>query len=225
MEVEFRQILWEDIHARGSKFFSKKRQLYLLKYLSKDQKILNIGVGDLSFEKLARKKGFDIYSIDPDAETIFRLQQVIGGNARVGLIQNIPFTDCMFDVVVVSEVLEHLNDEELNLGLFEAHRVLKRNGLLIGTVPAEEDLEENMVFCPYCKSRFHKWGHLLSFSEDFLHQVLSSKFRDIYIRRIYIQDSGTLNWKGKLCYLMKNVLLGLGIKGKGERFFFKAFKQ
>ncbi len=50
--------------------------------------------------------------------------------AQVGFSQNIPFPDSQFDVVIMTEVLEHRTDDVLNATLGEVKRVLKPRGVL-----------------------------------------------------------------------------------------------
>src|ERR1044071_2760322 len=106
--------------------------------------VLNVGVGAGLFEQLMMDAQIDIYSLDPDREAIARLnaQRGMNGRARVGSIQAAPFPDSSFSAVVLSEVLEHLNDEELNLTLEEVNRILSPGGLIIGTTPSSEVLAE-----------------------------------------------------------------------------------
>jgi predicted SAM-dependent methyltransferase len=58
-----------------------------------------------------------------------------------------PFPAAAFDVVVTSEVLEHLSEEEGQQALIEVHRVLKPNAVYLGTVPCDEDLKTSMCVC------------------------------------------------------------------------------
>jgi hypothetical protein len=74
----------------------------------------------------------------------------------------------------MSEVLEHLTDDVLDSTLGEIRRVLKLDGLFIGTVPANERLIDNQVVCPHCGESFHRWGHVQSFSLSRLREALSS---------------------------------------------------
>ena len=54
-------------------------------------------------------------------------------------IQNLPFKDNLFDIVICSHVLEHIpNDQK---GMMEIFRVLKKDGWAILQVPLNEDLE------------------------------------------------------------------------------------
>jgi len=127
--------------------------------------VLNIGAGSCHLEMLLAKRGVNIHTLDPCEQTIIRLQNLPNINvcARQGYSHDIPFPRDSFDIVIMTEVLEHIHSDYLDLTLGEVRRVLKRNGRFIGTVPYREHLRDNEVFCPFCHSSFHRWGHLHSF--------------------------------------------------------------
>jgi SAM-dependent methyltransferase len=114
--------------------------------------VLNVGVGNGLFEELAIRAGMNAHSLDPDAEAIARLNALpeMKAGGRVGRLEAIPFAADAFDAVVVSEVLEHLSDDAPGKALSEIHRVLAPHGLIIGTVPASENLSEQLTVCPCC---------------------------------------------------------------------------
>lgn len=70
-----------------------------------------------------------------------------------------------FDVLLLLEVVEHLNDEHLHATLTEAVRLLKPGGLLVISTPNDEDLSQATRFCPQCGVLFHEWQHVRSWSE------------------------------------------------------------
>lgn len=108
----------------------------------------------------------EVYALDPIEKALVSLRErlQLGNKAQVGYGQNIPFESNFFDVVVVSEVLEHLSPEIMHATLSEIHRVLRKGGLLLGTVPARENYHQKIVVCPYCAKIFHRWGHLQTFT-------------------------------------------------------------
>src|SRR5262249_25056415 len=150
---------------------SEARLKYIARRIKRRMKptarVLNVGSGIGRFEQMAAEFGLDVFSLDPDEKSIARLRGRPGmkGKAKVGYLQSIPFDRGHFDVVVVSEVLEHLSDEALRQALAEIHRVLLPGGSIVGTVPARENLSEQLVICPQCGERFHRWGHVQSFDE------------------------------------------------------------
>jgi len=206
---------------------SYKRLNYILKKLLqlKRKKVLNIGVGNAYFESMAISKKIEIFSLDPDDKSIRELQSKIGKNAKVGSIEKIPFPNNFFDAVVVSEVLEHLSSESIKIGLSEINRVLNENGIIIGTVPYKENLIEQMIICPKCAERFHRWGHLQSFDNTKLQIYLKNHFYNLKIEEKFFIPWKELNWKGKLLNIIKLMLNLIGVEISDKNIFFIAYKK
>ncbi len=155
--------------------FFDARQRFLLKQLAPHQRVLDIGVGSGSLERMAQQKGVDIHALDPSERAVERLRGDLGlgGKARCGYSQAIPFNDGQFDIVVMSEVLEHLDDEVLAASLDEVVRVLRPGGVLLATTPYREELEFSAVVCPCCSTVFHRYGHVQSFDKARMHEVVA----------------------------------------------------
>lgn len=199
----------------------------LLREVDRRDRILHVGVGDGSFERLALAIGLNVSSLDPSDRTIRELRDSCGmtDQAQVGSVAAIPFPADTFDVVVMSEVLEHLDDDTLTGGLEQIVRVLKSGGHLLGTVPADENLRAGQTVCPDCGKRFHRWGHRQSFTAATLTERLGRHLQVLEIRRAWFPDYGHLNWKGRLLALVKSSLIRLGVKGEGETLYFKARRR
>jgi SAM-dependent methyltransferase len=144
--------------------------------------VLNIGVGNGYLEELILRGGGNAYSVDPDARALTRLAEK-GVKCYVGSIEHLPFAEKTLDVVVVSEVLEHLDDVERSNGLSEIRRILKSDGHIIGTVPYREPLQQSMTCCPRCGEVFHRWGHKKSFDLADMAQELAPHFHIILVTR------------------------------------------
>lgn len=134
--------------------FPEARQRFMLKYLKLGQAVRNIGVGNGALERLSLSKGVNIHALAPSERATKRLQEelVLGDKARARYAQEMPFKDAQFDVVVMCEVLERLDDEILSKALLEVWRVLKQGGFLLASTPYREDLGQNIdiVVCAYC---------------------------------------------------------------------------
>jgi SAM-dependent methyltransferase len=154
--------------------FPEVRQRYLLRLLESGQRVLNIGVGSGDLERLGGGKGVEMYALDPSDKAIERLRKnlAMGDRAQSGYAQNIPFQDNFFDVVVMSEVLEHLSDDVLIRAAKEVFRVLKIGGRFVATTPYREDLRLGQVVCPHCGDIFHKVGHVQSFDKERMGNLL-----------------------------------------------------
>lgn len=224
------QKIWDHFQNEGVESFSQSqgRLEFLVRRLRPSTRVLNIGVGNGLLEAMAARKGVEIWSLDPSDRAIANLQRALnlGERAQVGFCQSMPFPDGHFDVVVMSEVLEHLDEEILRATLAEVRRVLRVGGGFIGTVPAREKLEDSLVICPHCGVPFHRWGHKQSFDVDRLSSVLSSHFSlDSVHERFFIDWESAGTWR-KLQGLIKKFLSwrGIGTYGIGRNIYFSAEK-
>lgn len=121
------------------------------------RRILNIGIGAGMVEQRLLAKGWKVAALDPSREAVDRMAQA-GGEARCGCAQQMPFDDASFDVVIASEVLEHIEPEIRVEVLCEVARVLGNGGCFVGSVPYRENLVDAEVVCPDCGKVFHRWG-------------------------------------------------------------------
>lgn len=219
---------FQNEEATGDAFAgARTRYEFLSRHIKPGMSVLNIGVGRGGLEAILLQKGAVVSCLDPSEKSIENLRKLfsLGDHARVGFSHAMPFADHQFDVVVMSEVLEHLNDEVLRATLGEVMRVLKLGGRFIGTVPADETLLVNQVVCPHCGELFHRWGHIQTFSRSRLTQMLGSCFDKVVLSRHFFGDVRTLNWKGRIVLVIKKIMVGLGINGNGETYFFSARKK
>lgn len=76
-----------------------------------------------------------------------------------------------FDWIFSVEAYEHLREEWILDYFLGIKKYLKRNGYLLITTPNEENLDDNLVICPCCEAKFHRWGHLRSVSSNSLRLV------------------------------------------------------
>src|SRR5580765_3228539 len=108
-------LIWDYYQNESPESFdgSRDRLQVLLARIDPAQVVLNIGCGSGIFEGLALARKIDIHSLDPSERSIGQLREALhlGDKAQVGYIHQLPFSDSFFDVVVVSEVLEHLTTE------------------------------------------------------------------------------------------------------------------
>ena len=110
----------------------------------------------------------------------------------LAVVPPIPFRDRAFDEVMLSHVIEHVNDAEAHDLLRECHRVLKPGGEITVVVPdarafslayilgqiSNRELNDLYIYS-YCQESQHRW----SYDWNTLAQlVVSTGFRDI--RRI-----------------------------------------
>ncbi len=227
------QIIWQHFQNEAPEIFQQAegRIRFLARELKRRRKrgarVLNVGVGAGLFEELANQFGMDVFSLDPDEKTVARLnkQPWMKGQARAGRLESIPFPSEAFDAIVVSDVLEHLSDEVLQKALSEIHRALSQGGIIMGTVPAREKLNEQLTVCPHCGERFHRWGHQQSFDEERMTALLSSHFRVEVVKERFMPPRARLSRKERGVFLLKQFLLRAGMSWPGSSLYFYAAKR
>lgn len=123
-------------------------------------------------------KGSRIYGYDPSPKSVSKAndrnkdKQGFEGAYTIQTIPtNIPRDSV--DLLILTEVVEHLDDADLDSVMSECHRILSPDGKLIITTPNDEDLERDKVICPDCGCIFHRWQHRRSWTTNTLTECLS----------------------------------------------------
>lgn len=224
------EAIWDHFQNEGVASFdgAAPRLEFLARQLTGGEKALNIGVGSGALEKLAARRGVDAWALDPSARAIDNLRAALGlgEQAQVGYSQDMPFPNDLFDAVVMTEVLEHLDEKVRQQTLLEVRRVLKPNGRLIGTVPAREVLSLSEVVCPNCEHHFHRWGHQASFTTSSMRSLLGKYFAVETVEERFFNEWDSVSFKRKLAGLLKKFLSwrGIGTYGAARNIYFIARK-
>lgn len=189
--------IWEHIQTERVDLFDRALGRYMAMAAlarrrsgSDGGSVLNIGVGPGRLERILLERGWRVASLDPSGKALEALAGV-EVDARCGYAQQMPFDTASFDVVIASEVLEHIPAATRVDALAEVERVLKPGGWFIGSVPYREILSDQEVICPACGTVFHRWGHVSSFDVPDLQNQLSRNFDRIACRRRSFVD-----WRG-----------------------------
>jgi SAM-dependent methyltransferase len=228
------QKIWAYFQSHSLRSFegARPRLDYIAKWVMSSKRragidhptVLNIGVGNGYLERTLQARGAVISVLDPDGTALERLREE-AISTHQGFIEALPFNDGCFDVVVVSEVLEHLRDPQREAGLSEIARVLKSGGVLIGTVPFREDLLDNMVVCPDCGAVFHRWGHYKSFDSGSLRAEIERNLSIDVVRPMAFVAFRGRSLAGKIKSLIRMVLGRFGIAIAEPSMFFVGTKQ
>jgi SAM-dependent methyltransferase len=105
-------------------------------------KLLNVGCGFgwLEMQGVAKQWPVEFYSIEQseaDLSTIKHLVKHESVKPVVASGLNLPFADNSFDLVVVSEVIEHIPKRTESSLLIEIKRILRPNGVVLVTTPKQ----------------------------------------------------------------------------------------
>ncbi|AEX84804.1 hypothetical protein XO10_01840 [Marinitoga sp. 1135] len=99
-------------------------------------KLLDIGAGTGFWSKIFLDNGFDVYALEPAENMVNMLKERFKKtNLKVfkGIGENLPFENSSFDIIIaMGDVLSY--SEDINLFISEVYRVLKKDGIFIGTV-------------------------------------------------------------------------------------------
>jgi SAM-dependent methyltransferase len=102
--------------------------------LKPDDIVLDAGGGDGIFQHIISKRCQLAINLDYSIEQLKNAKSQGMVNLYRGDLRAIPCRDSTFDKVFSISVLEHMSDLDMKTAFTEMYRVLKPNGLLIGTV-------------------------------------------------------------------------------------------
>lgn len=165
--------VWESMEFSTSQLFDK----YLSLLGVENPKVLDVGVGlgrllhSININNAIEPYGMDI------ALPYLEIAQTKGIDVCCSKIEDMPYLNDTFDIILCTDVLEHVID--LNACVTKILSVLKKGGLLIVRVPFKEDLS------PYLKDDYpYEYVHLRNFdcttletlfTKIFKHEVLEFK--------------------------------------------------
>lgn len=132
--------------------------------------ILDVGCGNGIITNLLAEK-WDVTGLDSSREALehVKTEKVLSSAT------DLPFDDKSYDLVLSSEMLEHLNDSDLAQAIAEIVRVARKYVLI--TVPNSEYLPISHTKCPKCSTVFHAWHHLQSFDRIRMANYFTQHFK------------------------------------------------
>lgn len=184
LNLERKRTVWIENRAKINYVYEKTK-----KYIKNAKTACEVGVGEGYLLRLLHKCGLRVVGIDISKYLIKRLRDefrkegldielVEGDFSGINLEQH------KFDVIFCLDVLEHI--PELGKAIENIKTSLSNGGLLIGTLPLHENLDDNMVICPKCHYEFHRIGHYHSFdSIEDIEEILGEEFKMIYNGEVY----------------------------------------
>jgi 2-polyprenyl-3-methyl-5-hydroxy-6-metoxy-1,4-benzoquinol methylase len=171
--------LWEELEA--------STETLIRRYARPGAKILDMGVG--LGRLLSRFPELERYGIDISLDYL-RIARDLGIEVAFSRIEDCPYRNGMFDIVVCCDVLEHVLD--LTQCCREILRVLKPGGTIVVRVPNEENLDvylnDNL---PY------EYIHLRNFDLSSLRLLFSTIFECKFLEAlpaglVYLQGAPRL---------------------------------
>ena len=204
--------------ARQQQYFTATLAPGIAKFLKKkgllkgDVLDYGCGAGQL-LKQLTKEPGVNFFGLDFSADSIEETRKRTAHSNNLEqliLVDRLPtpFKDEQFDFITIIETIEHLQDEPLYETMQELFRILKRNGKIFITTPFNENLDENLNFCPFCKSEFHHMQHMQSFNIESL-MMLGTK-HGFKVEECVNMDIEKLKL-GPVKYFIKQTLIKLAV--------------
>ena len=131
--------------------------------------ILDAGCGNGAVTKMLRER----WAVTAFDFSMAALQSVAPPRFNAN-IAAIPLQDKSFDLVVATDVLEHIPEEIYGLALAELSRVSRKYVLI--AVPNLEILDHATIVCPACGNRYHAHHHLRTYNSTDTLTLLAPDF-------------------------------------------------
>jgi ubiquinone/menaquinone biosynthesis C-methylase UbiE len=159
---------------------------YIISEISiKKGRILDVGAGSAWVAEHFTKLGFEVISMDISLINLQKAKQKIPSNLHNCVSSdafNLPYKSGSFDIVISSEVIEHVfNPEEF---VKELSRVVKKGGSLIITTPYKEKLQYSL--CIHCNKKTPLHAHIHSFDE----KILAGLFKGVQHSKVEWETFG-----------------------------------
>jgi len=176
---------YEAHHSRGKYDYlygGDDRKELFIKLIGTGRKILEVGcrAGNLT-QHFAN--GNQVVGVDIDRAALKLFEERLSCRGYWVDVDDepLPFPDMSFDVVVFSEVMEHVRFPQKALG--EIRRVLKLDGRLIGSVPNAFRLRNRLRFLVGNQYESDP-SHLRQYSFSILRRELEPHFREVEIHPV-----------------------------------------
>lgn len=141
-----------------AKLNGKKLLNLISPWLPAQGKILDFGAGSGFLVQQLLERGYRVAAFDPSGDRESVLTAKVGSSPNfLGLESG---QDRNYDVVIFSEVIEHILAPDYDQVLTHMAGFVRPGGLLVITTPNQEDIERSMTYCPTCQHFFHPWQHV-----------------------------------------------------------------
>lgn len=157
-------------------------------------RLLDVGFGAGELLEAARRAGWTVMGVEVAGPAVEQARRR-GIEAFHGTLADAQFGAGAFDVVVASEIFEHISDVRPLLG--EIARVLRPDGLLWATTPHSRGLSARLLGAKW--SVINPPEHVQLFSIRGLRQLLrGAGFDDVSIRALGVNPQEILHaWRGR----------------------------
>lgn len=139
------------------------------------RRILDLGCGPGEIALRCAKMGAEVFGVDVSRDALrLGAERCAREEGRIHLFEfdgeRVPFKDGSFDSIILSDVVEHVKDETLEILIKECERLLARDGrLIIHTSPARNIITLAKILGLISLGRIDLYSKLADSSYEFLH--------------------------------------------------------
>jgi SAM-dependent methyltransferase len=173
----YEQFDWERFDPTG--FVAKKTEK-ILGMIPKDvSTIIDVGCGNGAITNVLAEK-YKVTGVDRSRQALqyVRTDTIQSSSDAIDVPEN------SFDLVLASEILEHLEEPVFGATIQELKRISKKYILI--TVPNNESLEKDLIRCPDCGFVFNRSYHVRRFTRE----TLAVHFPEYAVRQAFTFGSG-----------------------------------
>jgi len=144
--IKLLQKLYQSHHKNGSRLrqslLEVERGKLLSRWIGENKKVLDLGCRDGTLTRHFIKNNH-VTGADIDIHALKFAKKTYKIDVhQVDLNSSLPFVNEEFDVIVMGEVLEHL--PYWGITLPEVKRILKRDGILVGSIPLAYHIQDRV---------------------------------------------------------------------------------
>ena len=111
-------------------------------YLNNNGLCLDLGCGIGQFSKWFMKNGYDVISSDISKIALEKVKEFNPNVINLDMREQLPFEDNKFDIVFANLSIHYFSDKDTKKLMNEIKRILKKDGLFIGSVNGIQGLEK-----------------------------------------------------------------------------------
>lgn len=197
----------EDIYFKNDEYWKKHINKKLeddiwirnyREYFSGESKCLDLGCGIGQYTKELMSYGYEVTSADISNIALEKVKEFNDNIVKVDMKEELPFSENEFDLVFANLSIHYFSDEDTKKLMLEIKRILKEEGLFIGSVNGIQGYEKIKDTAVELEKHywFNKNKYVRLFDKDDL-----EKYLDVF-DVLNIEEKETVRFNHKKNYLV-----------------------